>query len=344
MKHLQSFLISFTVFLSLSVQIFADFSLNFKNFIQRTYGAQVLQQLERPDMGLGLSGSFGGRTFDTDFIRRDPIIFVHGAGQRAGNFIGSYFYFLGKGYTAAELYSTTYGDGGITPQRYKTLACDDVKQIRGLLQTVAAYTNRTVNIIAFGEGTPIARKAILGGSCVDTRDSLGAALTTLVNTFISVAGVGYGKQFCNPQEGGCNLNNGMYCNSAFLTELNTPATRFEGRFSYYIYSDNDQVIEQNCCNTTVTLCSQLKNCNSYSRQPNMLHDSILSMTQDIQLAMLSSGGTYNGTLYQYGYGNNLYGINDPLYNLNGLFGYNGLVNNGINTGINALNGLNGFLG
>uniref|UniRef100_A0A914YI88 Lipase n=1 Tax=Panagrolaimus superbus TaxID=310955 RepID=A0A914YI88_9BILA len=170
-------------------------------------------------MGLGMLGSFGGRTFDTDIIRHDPIIFVHGAGQRAGNFISHYFYFLGKQYNAAELYATTYGDGGITPIKYKTLACDDVKQIHGLIQAVAAYTNRTINIIAFAEGVALARKAILAGTCVDTRESLGTALTNLVDTFISVAGVGYGKQGCNPQEGGCNLNNGMYCTSAFLVSI-----------------------------------------------------------------------------------------------------------------------------
>uniref|UniRef100_A0AC34GNN6 Uncharacterized protein n=1 Tax=Panagrolaimus sp. ES5 TaxID=591445 RepID=A0AC34GNN6_9BILA len=292
-------------------------------------------------MGLGMLGSFGGRTFDTDIIRHDPIIFVHGAAQRAGNFISHYFYFLGKQYNAAELYATTYGDGGVTPIRYKTLACDDVKQIRGMIQAVAAYTNRTLNIIAFAEGVPIARKAILGGTCVDSRESLGAALTTMVDTFISVAGVGYGKQSCNPQEGGCNLNNGMYCTSAFITELNTPASRFEGRYSYYIYADNDNVIGQTCCSNQI--CSQLKNANSFSRQPNMLHDSILTLTQDLQFGMIQSRGTFNGTLYNQQYNNGLglgYGYNNNniygsgLYGLNNLYGYNNAF--GINASIQPI--------
>uniref|UniRef100_A0A914QUS3 Lipase n=1 Tax=Panagrolaimus davidi TaxID=227884 RepID=A0A914QUS3_9BILA len=311
-KH---FLITLIVFLNFEIPALADFSVHFKNFIRQRYGDQVLQQLERPDMGLGMLGSFGGRTFDTDIIRNNPIIFVHGAAERAGNFISSYFYFLGKQYNNNELYSTTWGDGGVTPAKYKTLACDDVKQIRGLIQAVAAYSNRTVNIIAFAEGVPIARKAILGGTCVDTRDSLGSALTTLVDTFISVAGVGYGKQSCNPQEGGCNLNNGMYCTSAFLTELNTPATRFEGRYSYYIYIDNDNIVGQTCCNNQI--CSQLKNANSYSRQPNMLHDSVLTTTQDLQFAMIQSHGTFNGTAMY----NNVYGYNPNIYG-SGLYGLN----------------------
>ena len=62
-------------FVFLTVAIFpsaiADFSLNFKNFVRQIYGESALRQLERPDMGLGLSGSFGGRTFDTDIIRHD---------------------------------------------------------------------------------------------------------------------------------------------------------------------------------------------------------------------------------------------------------------------------------
>ena len=85
-----------------------------------------------------------------------------------------------------------------------------------MLLAVNAYTNRTVDIIAFGEGVPIARKAILGGTCVDTKEALGSPMTSSVDTFISVAGVGYGKASCNPQQGGCNLNNGMICTSAFL--------------------------------------------------------------------------------------------------------------------------------
>ncbi|KAK6051250.1 hypothetical protein COOONC_11245 [Cooperia oncophora] len=36
-------------------------------------------------------------------------------------------------------------------------------------------------------GSPISRKAILGGKCVDTGEYLGPPLTALVDTFVSVA-------------------------------------------------------------------------------------------------------------------------------------------------------------
>lgn len=58
-----------------------------------------------------------------------PIIFVHGATCKAGTWSATYFHYLLKGYTAAELYATTWGDGGLTALCHKTLACDDVKQV-----------------------------------------------------------------------------------------------------------------------------------------------------------------------------------------------------------------------
>uniref|UniRef100_A0A914QS50 Uncharacterized protein n=1 Tax=Panagrolaimus davidi TaxID=227884 RepID=A0A914QS50_9BILA len=179
------------------------------------------------------------------------------------------------------MYATTWGDG-VTPVCLKTLACDDVKQIRGLIVAVNEYTNQTVDVIAFGEGSAIARKAILGGTCVDTNDTLGETLTPLVETFVSVGGLNYGKQNCTPQLGGCNLNNGQICSSEFMRDINNRTTRYEGTYSYYIYSDNDFVIGRECCNNT---CSELRNANSASRQI-MPHGNLFDATKDIQLEMI----------------------------------------------------------
>ncbi|KAK0395662.1 hypothetical protein QR680_001380 [Steinernema hermaphroditum] len=48
------------------------------------------------------------------------------------------------------------------------------------IQAVASYTGSKVDILGFSMGSPIARKAILGGACVDTGEQLGPPLTDLM--------------------------------------------------------------------------------------------------------------------------------------------------------------------
>uniref|UniRef100_A0A914XY59 Uncharacterized protein n=1 Tax=Panagrolaimus superbus TaxID=310955 RepID=A0A914XY59_9BILA len=299
-----NYLIAFCCCFSKFIFVKSDFSLHFRNFLILRYGADVQRRLERSDIGFGILGSFGGKIFETDIIKNDPIIFVHAASCRAGSFLPNYFHFLFKGYIAAEMYSTTWGNGR-TPVCLKTLACDDVKQIRGLIVAVNEYTNRTVDIIAFGEGSAIARKAILGGTCVDIfNDTLGQPLTPLIDTFVSVGGLNYGKQNCTPQLGGCNLNNGQHCSSEFMRDINNQSDRYEGTYSYYIYSDNDYIIGRDCCSN---ICSELRNANSASRQI-MPHGELFDATKDIQLEMI-----------QYHSNTTLSNTNALFYNYNPLF-------------------------
>lgn len=42
-----------------------------------------------------------------------------------------------------------------------------------MIIAVRQYTGTRVDVIAYSMGSPIARKAILGGNCVDTREILG---------------------------------------------------------------------------------------------------------------------------------------------------------------------------
>lgn len=42
-----------------------------------------------------------------------------------------------------------------------------------MIIAVRQYTGLKVDIIAYSMGSPLARKAILGGHCVDTREVLG---------------------------------------------------------------------------------------------------------------------------------------------------------------------------
>uniref|UniRef100_A0AC35F6D4 Triacylglycerol lipase n=1 Tax=Panagrolaimus sp. PS1159 TaxID=55785 RepID=A0AC35F6D4_9BILA len=233
-------------------------------------------------MGPGLLGSFGGKSCATDVLRNRPVIFVHGIMFRAGNWMLNYYHFLLNGYTSAELYATTWGDGGATLLCQKTFTCEDVKQVRQFIIAVNEYTGTQVDVIGFSGGVAISRKAILGGCCVDTGEALGDPLTESINTYVAVAGVAYGMESCLDQEAG-NLINGVNCNSAYMRDVNFPPHRYEGTYSYFIYSESDEIIRKNCCGH---LCPELKNALAFKCEKYMLHPSIIVLTEDVQLKMV----------------------------------------------------------
>uniref|UniRef100_A0AC34FDC8 Triacylglycerol lipase n=1 Tax=Panagrolaimus sp. ES5 TaxID=591445 RepID=A0AC34FDC8_9BILA len=187
--------------------ISAELTPDFHDFISKNYGNGVAVSLERLDMGSGTMGSFGGKKTQNEKIRNKPIIFIHGVTLRAGIFVPHVEYFISKGYTRAELYSTTYGDGGRTPMFNKDMECADVKQVRNFIKAVYEYTNSQVVVMGYSMGVAITRKAILG---------VGKPLTNLVETYIAVAGVAYGLEKCTPNFYACNVNNGMYCGSDYM--------------------------------------------------------------------------------------------------------------------------------
>lgn len=90
-----------------------------------------------------------------------------------------------------------------------------------MIQVVAAYTSSKVNILAYSMGSPIARKALMGGVCADTGENIGPPLTSLVHTFVGVAGANHGSFLCFIPVGSCNPVNGMLCGSRFLTDINS---------------------------------------------------------------------------------------------------------------------------
>uniref|UniRef100_A0A914YW73 Uncharacterized protein n=1 Tax=Panagrolaimus superbus TaxID=310955 RepID=A0A914YW73_9BILA len=116
------------------------------------YGKAMQEKLERIDMGLGMLGSFGGKTLTTDVVRNRPVIFVHGITYRAGNWVPIHLHFSLNGYNSMELFATTWGDGGITPLCEKTFTCEDVKQIRDFIIAVTEYTGSEVDIVAYSGG------------------------------------------------------------------------------------------------------------------------------------------------------------------------------------------------
>lgn len=61
---------------------------------------------------LGAAGSFGGKPNRDYILSKQPVIFVHGVSNRAGDkMLKAAEYFLQHGYSYAELYGTTYADG-----------------------------------------------------------------------------------------------------------------------------------------------------------------------------------------------------------------------------------------
>lgn len=45
--------------------------------------------------------------------------------------------------------------------------------LRAMIIAVRQYTGMQVDVVGYSMGAPLARKAILGGQCVDTREILG---------------------------------------------------------------------------------------------------------------------------------------------------------------------------
>uniref|UniRef100_A0A7E4VRE4 Lipase domain-containing protein n=1 Tax=Panagrellus redivivus TaxID=6233 RepID=A0A7E4VRE4_PANRE len=264
----------------------AEFTSDFEGFLKRNYGAEFAEQMTRIDMGPGPLGSFGGKFNAEEEISKRPIVFIHGVTSRASFFLPHIEFFRKHNYSLANLYATTYADGGRTPMVLMDMRCEDVILIRNFTRAVAAYTNSTVNIIAHSMGVGIGRKAILGGSCVDTEEFLGGPLTHLVENFIGVAGVTYGLEYCPEFLHDCNKKNGLVCDSDFLIDVNSQSKKFEGNRTFVIYSPDDPIIGRKCCGHQ---CSDINFNDGMSRHPGLDHLGIVYFTMDVQLKLVEGG-------------------------------------------------------
>ncbi|EPB66980.1 triacylglycerol lipase [Ancylostoma ceylanicum] len=129
---------------------------------------------------IGPDGSFGGGDHQPGSrTSRQAVVIVHGITNTAGRFAHTRQHLLNQGWKESEIYATTYGDGGKTAAPMVDMKCD---YVRWLIQAVAEFTRRRVDVIGYSMGSPVARKAILGGKCVDTGERLGPKLTALVDT------------------------------------------------------------------------------------------------------------------------------------------------------------------
>jgi len=157
----------------------ANFSPDFGQWLSEHFGNDIRAHLERlayeitANNGdfradLGPAGSFGGKASRNEVLNKQPVVFVHGVANRAGDKMkASADYFAQHGYTFAELYGTTYSTfnptGSVLQWASYDMKCSYVKTVRALIVAVRLYTGRAVDVIGFSLGVPVARKAILGG-------------------------------------------------------------------------------------------------------------------------------------------------------------------------------------
>uniref|UniRef100_A0A1I7SE01 Lipase domain-containing protein n=1 Tax=Bursaphelenchus xylophilus TaxID=6326 RepID=A0A1I7SE01_BURXY len=209
----------------------ATISDGFYQHILENFGKEIAEIVARRDVGE--KGSFGGGE-SVGPIRQNkiPIVFAHGQTRLAGNLNYILTNFLDNGYTFDELYATTYGTN-VTLENHLSdeLHCHYVKGLRWMLEAVASYTqHRQVDVIGFSFGAGLARKAILGGRCVDTKEDLGGPLTHKIRNYISVVGAQRGLAKCDKLKEYapvCNEINGLFCNSDFNRDINDHRSGYE---------------------------------------------------------------------------------------------------------------------
>ncbi len=220
--------------------------------------------LARSDL---LGDSFGGKMSDSDCTIEQPVIFVHGNGDKCnsgliGGWGDSVEYFLSRGYRSSELFCTTYGDGALSvATNYHSK--EYVMRIRKMIEAVKAYTGaEKVDVIGHSMGVTMARKAIKGGWANDMLAGgeyyVGDPIGSVVDTFIGIAGGNKGLASCyltGPITPGCGSTNGFYPGyyfwwrlrgvSDFLVDLNS-SSRYEGDYRYSMWSVVDEVVGGAC--------------------------------------------------------------------------------------------------
>uniref|UniRef100_A0A915ER57 Lipase n=1 Tax=Ditylenchus dipsaci TaxID=166011 RepID=A0A915ER57_9BILA len=275
---------SWTISLLVVATVRADLTPHFRKFLDERYGGEMSSKMERSGTYNLYGGSFGGKKSDNDTLTHQAVVFVHGTTLRASVFAAHKTFFMERGYSESELYATTYADGGQTPFFSKPMYCTDVKQIREFITAVYEYTNSTVDVVAYSMGVAISRKAILGGRCAETEDYLGRPITKYVDAFVAIAGVAYGLERCPQNMQACNNINGMACNSEFLRDVNSKTSSYEGNATYAIYSKDDFLVGQNCCDHP---CSELKNANLTVIRQKFDHITVFTQTKEIQYALVN---------------------------------------------------------
>jgi pimeloyl-ACP methyl ester carboxylesterase len=230
----------FALFLASSAH--AQLTPHFAQWLQtHGYGAYDFARADVP------GGSFGGRVSPRQRVRNQPVIFIHGNSDSAlgtgvkglTGWRASIDDFEAHGYTPAELYATTWGPADLSQALLQTHSDAYVARLRAFIEAVKQYTGaKKVDIVAHSMGVTLARRAIAGGG------TLGASLTSSIDTFVGIAGANRGLAGCAfaaPGMPACNATDGFAPASAFLAALDV-THHYEGTHVYTIWSSADNVI------------------------------------------------------------------------------------------------------
>ncbi|EGT40073.1 hypothetical protein CAEBREN_29500 [Caenorhabditis brenneri] len=192
---------------------------HFMEWLKANYKPEEVKAFIRDEL---TTGSFGGGIVTKETNDR-PVVLVHGLNNEAGSFWKIVRDMTAAGFPHELLFATTWGRGVEQMNLNVALSCGHVRHIRRFIQAVLKYTGaQQIDIIGYSMGSPLARKAILGGKCVDDPNvALGPSLQSRVHTYISVAGANQGSHLCMlPFFDICNMNTGLMCNSKFLQDIN----------------------------------------------------------------------------------------------------------------------------
>uniref|UniRef100_A0A1I7TUB8 Uncharacterized protein n=1 Tax=Caenorhabditis tropicalis TaxID=1561998 RepID=A0A1I7TUB8_9PELO len=216
---------------------------HFMEWMKKNYKPEEVKQFVRDEL---ITGSFGGGPLKKETHDR-PVVFVHGLNNEAGSFWKIARDFDAAGFPPQYLFATTWGRGVEQMNLNVAMACG---HIRRWIELVLKYTGANqIDVIGYSMGSPIARKAILGGKCVDEPSvELGPSLQSRIHTYISVAGANQGSHLCMfPFFDICNMKTGLTCNSKFLEDINW-FKNYESTYkSFNLASTGDFVVGYMAC-------------------------------------------------------------------------------------------------
>ncbi|CAB3405082.1 unnamed protein product [Caenorhabditis bovis] len=261
----------------------ASFHRHFYEFLVDKFTKPIADDLLRAD--LGKRGSFGGGNPNASGL---PIVVVHGLAGYAGlskkSLLKKYYSY---GQPNGTVFSTTYAKGRLMDSLQHGMQCDYVLKVRTLILAVHEYTKKPVNVVAVSMGSPISRKAIIGGHCVDSGVNLGRPINHLVHNFVSVAGANNGALMCSSSpfvNGVCSPIHGMSCRSRFIQEINAQPYRY-GKNMFVIYSVADEIVglHNNCGQMSSLLAGA-----TTIVKTRLLHGAVIGQTTEDQWRALQT--------------------------------------------------------
>lgn len=77
----------------------------------------------------------------------------------------------------------------------------------------------------------------------------------------------------------------MNCLSSYMRDINSKSYRYEGQYSFSIYSKSDHLVGQLCCGFP---CSKIKNDNMSVVELFLNHTGVLEKTKEVLLSLITN--------------------------------------------------------